>query len=152
MKRGGELKRKTPLSPGSGFKRSAPMARGTSRMRNSKPASEKPKRAARNAGPDYLAMCRGQRCYLAIAGICNHDSSTVVPAHSNQHRHGKSMGMKALDVFTVPGCACCHREIDQGKLFTKEEKFAIWDAAYQAWEVDRKKQFPESTHYPQLSL
>lgn len=153
MKRGGELKRKTPLrsasqlAPGKGFARPAPMARGTSRMRNSKPASEKPKRAARNAGPNYLAMCRCQRCYLTIAGICNHDSATVVACHSNQAQHGKGMGMKALDVFTVPGCACCHREIDQGGQFTKAEKFAIWDAAYQQWEVDRKKLFPEATHF-----
>lgn len=153
MKRGGELKRSTPLkttkpmSRGTGFARAASMARGTSRMRNSKPASEKPKRAARNAGPDYLAMCRGQRCYLAIAGICDHGPG--VPCHSNQAQHGKGMGLKALDVFTVPGCASCHREIDQGKLFTKEEKFAIWDAAYQVWEIDRKKQFPQATHSPQ---
>lgn len=149
MKRG-ELKRKTPMHPGAGFKRSAPMARGTSRMRNSKPASAKPKRAARNAGPDYLAMCRGQHCYLLIGGICSH--GPTVPCHSNQAQHGKGMGLKALDVFTVPGCPHCHREIDQGRLFTKEEKFAIWDAAYQKWEADRKNLFPQATHYPEQRL
>lgn len=114
------------------------MASGQARMRTSKPKVDKPKRAARNAGPDYLAMCRGQPCYLLVPGVAVHPIDTVVPAHSNQSIHGKGMGLKALDIYSVPGCAACHHEIDQGAHFTKAEKFAIWDAAYQRWEIDRK--------------
>lgn len=139
--RSAELKRKTPLLPGSGFKPpTKPMARGTTRMRASKPKSAKPKRAARNTGPDYLAMCRGQQCYLQIHGVCNHDRATVVPAHSNQQRHGKGMAIKAMDIFTIPACACCHAEIDSGQRFTKAEKFALWDDAYERWAHDRENQ------------
>ena len=134
-----ELVRKTPMKPGTKpLQARAPMARGQSRMRASKPKADKPKRAARNAGPDYLAMCRGQTCYLLMPGVLAHPINTVVPAHSNQIRHGKGMGMKALDVYTVPACSACHAELDQGMRFTKEEKFALWDAAYEKWEADRK--------------
>lgn len=144
MKRG-ELKRKTPLAPGSGFKPSTkPMARGSTRMRASKPASAKPKRAARNAGPDYLAMCRNQPCYLRLPGVVCAPRETVVPCHSNQQQHGKGTGLKALDIYTVPGCACCHRELDQGQRFTKAEKFALWDAAYERWAHDRENQLEMS--------
>lgn len=107
-------------------------------MRASKPKADKPKRATRNVGPDYLAMCRGQPCYLLVPGMAAHPIDTVVPAHSNQSIHGKGMGMKALDIYTVPGCIHCHAEIDQGMRFTKAEKFSIWDAAYQRWDADRK--------------
>lgn len=134
-----ELKRKTPMKPGTKpLQARAPMARGQARMRASKPKADKPKRAARNAGPDYLAMCRGQSCYLLVPGVLAHPIETVVPAHSNQYRHGKSMGMKALDIYTVPGCVHCHTEIDQGARLSKAEKFAIWDSAYQRWDADRK--------------
>lgn len=144
------LERKTPLAPGKSTLKRSPMARGQSRMRASKPKSEKPKRAARNTGPDWLAMCRGQRCYLAIPGVCNHDSNTVVPAHSNQSRHGKSMGMKALDVYTIPSCSSCHTCIDQGARFTKAEKFKLWDVAYAQWEADRQILFKEAAQQQQI--
>lgn len=140
MKRS-ELKRKTTLAPGNGFKPpTKPMARGQARMRTSKPKSEKPKRAARNTGPDYLAMCRGQPCYLLLPGVHYHDQASVVGCHSNQQQHGKGMGLKALDIYTVPGCAACHRELDQGQRFTKAEKFELWDDAYERWSHDRKNQ------------
>ena len=148
MKRS-ELKRKTPLRSTSTLAR-APFKPPTRQLdqigrlaakplRQRKPKSAKLK--ARNAGPDYLAMCRGQRCYLQIPGVCTNDRETVVPCHSNQAKHGKGMGIKALDIFTVPGCACCHRELDQGMRFTRAIKFFLWDSAYQNWQVDRKIQF-----------
>lgn len=43
------------------------------------------------------------------------------------------MAEKASDEFTVPGCAACHRELDQGKRFHKEEKRAIWRQAWIRW-------------------
>jgi hypothetical protein len=128
------------------------MARGTSTiktttamksstpMRARKPAKDKPKRVARNAGPvDYLALCRGQPCYLLVPGVAHHPPDTVVPCHSNQQQHGKGMGIKALDKFTLPGCHYCHFAIDQSGQFTREEKFALWDAAYVRWEIARAR-------------
>lgn len=64
---------------------------------------------------------------------------TTVPAHSNQSRHGKGMGIKADDEYTVPGCHACHYQIDQGNIFSREEKFAFWDGAYLAWVPVREK-------------
>ena len=52
------------------------------------------------------------------------------PAHSNQAVHGKGGAQKAHDCFYVPGCRACHREIDQGRTMTREEKFEAWNRAY----------------------
>lgn len=122
------LQRKTPL------RTTKPMAPSTTRLRARKPVAAKPKRAARDSEDrDLLALCRGQPCYLVLPGICNHDPATVAPAHSNQYRHGKAKGIKAHHRYTVPGCHACHMELDQGQRFTREEKFALWDAAYARW-------------------
>lgn len=144
------LERKTPLAPGKSTLKRSPMARGQSRMRASKPKSEKPKRAARNAGPDWLAMCRGQRCYLAIPGVCNHDPATVVPAHSNSLARGKGMGLKAPDIYTLPACHCCHMAIDQSKDLDKEARRELWERAYAQWEADRKFLFKEAVQQQQI--
>jgi hypothetical protein len=151
---GKPLARSKPMSRGTAtLTTSKPLARGDSQLkrvtslkasgqplRARKPAKDKPKRAARNAGAvDYLALCRGQDCYLLVPGVLHHPRATVVPAHSNQAIHGKGMALKALDAYTVPGCAECHREIDQGNRFTKTEKFALWDAAYARWEPVRAR-------------
>lgn len=118
----------------SGIKASTkPIARGTTRMRRVSHTNAK----RESGGEDKL--CRGQPCYLVVPGCCRGDIATVVPCHSNQTRHGKGMGHKADDKFTVPGCRDCHAEIDQGKRFTKSEKFGIWDAAYARWEPVRDK-------------
>lgn len=87
-------------------------------------------------GIDYLGLCRGQPCYLRI-GPCA-DPETVVPCHSNQGVHGKAMGLKAKDIFTVPGCQKCHFAIDQGNKMTKAEKFAAWDRSYEKWSAYRE--------------
>src|SRR5690554_404151 len=81
-----------------------------------------------------LAACKGEGCYLRIPGVCTGGTDTVVPCHSNQAKHGKGMGIKARDEFTVPGCMSCHYAIDQSGQFTKQKKFEFWDAAYEAWE------------------
>lgn len=83
----------------------------------------------KSGGEDKL--CKGQPCYLRIPRCCTGQAND--PCHSNQLRHGKGKGIKAHDEFTVPGCRACHNEIDQGKRFTKEEKFGIWDDAYARW-------------------
>ena len=40
-------------------------------------------------------------------------------AHAN---YSKGMGIKACDSQIFPMCHACHRELDQGGLFTKEER------------------------------
>lgn len=82
----------------------------------------------------YLDLCRGQPCYLLVPGVCwgAGGIDSVVPCHSNQAKHGKGMGIKANDKFTVPGCMACHQYIDQSGA-PKAEKFALWDSAYARW-------------------
>lgn len=125
------LKRRTPMRARSLLKPSVRPQAGKT-LKVWKKAKEK-----RGNGED--ALCRGQQCYLQIAGICCNDPATVVPCHSNQYVHGKGRGLKALDKYTVPGCWKCHSEIDQGKTFSREEKFAFWDAAYAKWEPVRDR-------------
>ena len=83
-------------------------------------------------------MCHGQQCYLRIPGVCRNDPATVVPAHSNQLKHGKGRGIKADDFYTVPACYWCHMELDQGKHLTKWERRTMWDAAFDAWLLVRE--------------
>lgn len=115
------LRRSTKPMKRSPFKRSS--------RRKSVPASEK----------RYLDACRGERCYLGILGVCRGDTETVVPAHANSQAYGKGMGIKAKHQFTVPACADCHYELDQGRLFSKAGKRAIWERAYAAWEPVRAR-------------
>lgn len=100
----------------------------------------------RRAGHDKAVteLCKTQPCYLRIPGVCMGAAGkgTVVPCHSNQAKHGKGMGIKADDYYTVPGCFMCHRWIDQGSA-AKEIKFKYWDDAFSRWEpVRRKKENP----------
>lgn len=115
-----------------------PMTRGTSMLKRTAWKRSAPKK---RAGHDksYLQACRGELCFIRIPGVCIGGMDTTVPAHSNQSRHGKGMGIKADDRFTVPACYACHAEIDQGSHFTREEKFALWNAAYERWEPVREQ-------------
>lgn len=96
----------------------------------------KKKARKKRAGHDkqMLAACEGQECFLAIPGVCCGDTDTTVPAHRNE---GKGMGLKTPDALTVPACFTCHMEYDQGKRFTREQKRAMWDAAYERWSTYR---------------
>lgn len=89
--------------------------------------------------PDML--CHGQQCYLRIPGVCRSNPDTVVPAHSNQLKDGKGKGLKADDRMTVPACAQCHYELDQGRRLSKEQRRVIWDRGYARWAPYREKQF-----------
>lgn len=53
------------------------------------------------------------------------------PCHSNQSRHGKGGALKAHDCFFASGCRACHRELDQGKTMTREEKSEAWQRAHE---------------------
>jgi len=145
--------KRTPMKPGTkGLQRKTPMARGTSVLQQKKPLARGQAQLARQATPirsrsktnanprpatGEAALCRGRSCYLAIPGLCRNDVATVVPAHSNQAQHGKGRGIKAHDVYTVPACFLCHAELDQGNRFTRLEKFALWDQAFERWRHDR---------------
>lgn len=127
------LQRKTPLV------NKTPMARGVAQLKTTAPMKKsgylrqrRPGKPKREDKP-LADLCRGQACFLLLPGIERHDPGTVVACHSNQARDGKAMGLKAADEKTVPGCWLCHRELDQGARFTREEKFALWDDAYRRW-------------------
>ena len=77
---------------------------------------------------EWLDVCYIFPCHLNLPGCEGGDSSE--PAHSNQAKHGKGGGMKAHDCFVVPACRSCHREFDQGKTMTKQQKADLWDSAY----------------------
>lgn len=55
---------------------------------------------------------------------CMREGATQA-AHPN-HR-GKGMGLKAPDCWVVPLCVECHREFDQGKLWSKLQKRDMMD-------------------------
>lgn len=120
--------------PGSPFSSFATPKTRMKRTEMKKRAKRKPTVAE---GLKYLAACRGEPCFLRMRGCLGH-SATVVPCHSNQARHGKGMGIKARHEFTVPGCANCHALIDQGPGL-REQKFAVWDVAFDEWRFVRAK-------------
>ncbi|WP_416406509.1 DUF1364 family protein [Paracidovorax citrulli] len=92
------------------------------------PGPARPKtKAKRNA--HLRDMARGMPCLLQIAGVCNHDRTTVVCCHSNLSCHGKAGARKADDHYSVWGCAACHRWLDQGTA-TGECKEAAFMAAH----------------------
>lgn len=118
--------------------RRTPLKHGTSTLKRTPFKRSAPKRRAGH-NKAYLQACRGELCYLRIPGVCIGGMDTTVPCHSNQSKHGKGMGLKAHDKYTVPGCHACHYEIDQGNIFSREEKFALWDVAYSAWAPVREE-------------
>lgn len=141
------LVRKTPMARGTvALVSKKPMARGSVGL--ARQATPMRSRSKTNANPragqaNLLRLVRGQPCYLLVPGILVHQLATVVPCHSNQEKHGKGMGIKAHDRYTVPGCGACHAEIDQGNRFTREEKFEMWDRAYARWEPVREQLLAE---------
>lgn len=131
------LARRTPLNPGGPLQRRIPL-RSTAWLKQTAglvPSPFKKRRSKRRpiAQRRFTEACRGEPCYLLIPGAPSHDRRTVVPCHSNQQAHGKGMGIKADDEKTVPGCAWCHHQIDQGSRLTKGERRQFWDDAYRRW-------------------
>lgn len=68
-------------------------------------------------------------CTLQIDGV--YEGGFGEPAHSNQSRHGKGGALKAHDCFVASGCRACHRELDQGRRFTRVEKGEIWQRGHE---------------------
>jgi hypothetical protein len=61
---------------------------------------------------------------------CGTNDGTVAGAHSNWAEHGKGKSIKASDQYVASLCFSCHRELDQGKDMTDEEKRAMWSRAH----------------------
>jgi len=76
----------------------------------------------------FLDLCYQFPCMLLLP--CCEGGDAGEPCHSNQSIHGKGGALKAHDCFVVPGCRSCHRELDQGRTMTREEKAAAWNRAY----------------------
>jgi hypothetical protein len=57
---------------------------------------------------------------------CGADDCSVA-AHRNE---GKGMGMKVSDALVAPLCFTCHRNLDQGKDMTRNERRDFWNRAY----------------------
>jgi hypothetical protein len=130
---GTRMKRSAPMKR-TGFKRPEPKPfaladrKTTLRRRAKKPTVEE--------GSKYLAACRGEPCYLRVFDVCCGDWETVVPCHSNESAHGKGLGIKAKHEFTVPGCAACHRWLDQSGA-PRDLKFGTFRSALSRWQPVR---------------
>lgn len=146
------LARKTALKRGdTPLKAKKPLARGQAQLaRNAKPMRS---RSKTNSTPrpktGEAQLCKGQPCYIRIPGLCTGQAHD--PCHSNQTIHGKGKGIKAHDVYTIPGCRSCHNELDQGMRYTRAEKFALWDAGYARWAPVRA-QLMQKTLHPAVEL
>lgn len=62
---------------------------------------------------------------------CQADDGTVCAAHSNWAEHGKGKSIKASDIYVASLCSICHHQLDQGFLWSREERRAIWQAAHE---------------------
>ena len=56
------------------------------------------------------------------------NDGTVVAAHANHV--GKGMGMKSHDFAWAAMCFKCHVWLDQGANLTRQDRRAMWEAAY----------------------
>ena len=92
--------------------------------------------------PALLALARDKPCLLMAVENCltSRDTSTTVAAHSNQSKHGKGMGRKADDCYSVWACVNCHLWLDQGK-GSKAENVRAFDAAHVRQIVEWQKIF-----------
>lgn len=64
-----------------------------------------------------LNLARDQSCIS-----CGADDGTVVWAHANGGEWGKGMGIKSHDCMGMFLCSICHHQLDQGFLWSKDEK------------------------------
>lgn len=76
-----------------------------------------------------LDLARGMPCLLLVPAICNHRLDTTVAAHSNLAEHGKAMGRKADDHYSVHSCFACHTWLDAGRA-PAAHKEAVFMAAH----------------------
>lgn len=61
---------------------------------------------------------------------CGAADGTIVGAHSNWAVHGKGRNIKADDNRIAALCWVCHHQLDQGFLWSDDEKKAVWWLAH----------------------
>ena len=145
MLRRSPLTRKAPLRA-TGFRRTPQGFAGQDRQSTLQRTAIKRRAPKKRPGhePKYLAACRGESCYLQIPGVCRGELESVVPCHANWSDYGKGMGIKAPDIYTVPGCFRCHTCLDSGFSLTGDEKRATWEWAYTRWSAARDSKLQEA--------
>lgn len=75
---------------------------------------------------ELLDLAKGMPCLLRVHQNClGEEGSTTVAAHSNMGIHGKGMGLKADDCYSVWACVHCHGWLDSSKA-KQEEKETAW--------------------------
>lgn len=75
-----------------------------------------------------LDMAKGRPCLVLVKLVSLHPTDTTVAAHSNLAIHGKGLGQKASDVYSVWSCFGCHSWLDQGKATSYEKGTAFMEA------------------------
>jgi hypothetical protein len=121
MRSSSGLQRKTPLKQGSGFKRP-----------ERKPAPKQVLRpATRRASYDGTAVdgatpkdqpVRSEAYRRLVAMLPCFHCRAPGPTQAAHPNTGKGMGLKTDDRRCFPMCPACHTGLDQGGLFTKEER------------------------------
>lgn len=92
---------------------------------------------------NYIRSTKLMHLYRVIpCQLCGKDDGTVCGAHSNQAKHGHGRGIKASDIYCASLCSKCHYEIDQGKVFPREEKIERWNEAHKRTMKQLKDIFP----------
>lgn len=76
---------------------------------------------------------RGQKCTLAIPGICNCDPDTTVLAHLPSETKGA--GNKSHDFFAVFSCSECHYHLDNHRLSDLDSLYFSLRALMRTWEI-----------------
>ena len=79
-----------------------------------------------------LSRSRGQECTMRVAGVCNYDPETTIPAHINTS--GGKMGGKTHDFMVVDCCSDCHDWLDQHKGTEEDRLFYTRRALERTWE------------------
>jgi ferredoxin len=67
-------------------------------------------------------------CTLKIPGVC--EGGNGEPAHANLMQMGKGKSIKAHDCYYASACRACHRELDQGKNLSRDERTEVWMRGY----------------------
>lgn len=79
---------------------------------------------------DLLDLAYAVPCMIRLSCCAGGDAG--MPCHSNNSEHGKGGSIKAHDCFYASGCDPCHRELDQGRSMTHDEKANAWRRAHDA--------------------
>ena len=72
---------------------------------------------------------------------CHGDGTNLVAAHSNQLRDNKGRGIKADDYRIAFLCHVCHTAVDQGSVWSAEQKRSVWEEAHResmGWLIENR--------------